>query len=257
MISSSTALAAIPAGLRDPLLEEYKSIVQNFMERKWSPSELSGGKFCEIVYTILDGHAKGTYPSKPSKPSNFVDACKKLESNGKVPRSFQILIPRILPALYEIRNNRNVGHVGGDVDPNHMDAQAVLSMCNWVMAEMVRVFHNVSVDDAQALVDGLVERRIPLVWKGGEIRRVLHPDMRLEDQILVLMASTTGTVAVADLLKWTDSTTTDKKKYLMKKIRALHEERKVDFAVDEATAQLLPPGSTRAELVVADYAKLT
>ena len=126
MIQPADALNAIPAGLRTPLLKEYESIVQNYMERRWSPSELSGGLFCEIVYTILDGHAKGSYASKPTKPSNFVGACKKLESNTGVPRSFQILIPRLLPALYEIRNNRGVGHVGGDVDPNHMDAQAVL-----------------------------------------------------------------------------------------------------------------------------------
>jgi hypothetical protein len=47
----------------------------------------------------------------------------------------------MLPALYEVRNNRNVGHTGGDVDPNHMDSVAVLSKCNWIMGELVRVYH--------------------------------------------------------------------------------------------------------------------
>lgn len=68
-----------------------------------------------------------------------------------MPRSFQILIPRLLPALYEIRNNRNVGHVGGDVDPNFMDSTAVLGTANWIMAELVRVFHSVSTPEAQAI----------------------------------------------------------------------------------------------------------
>src|ERR1700761_7472834 len=121
-------LTVIPDGLRKPLIEEYNKILQHYLERRWTASELSGGKYCEIVYTILDGYAKGIYETSPFKPSNFVDACKKLENNAGVPRSFQILIPRILPALYEIRNNRNVGHVGGDIDPNLMDAQAVVSM---------------------------------------------------------------------------------------------------------------------------------
>ena len=133
--TASSALSAIPSGLRTPLIAEYQSIVQNFLEHRWLPSELSGGRFSEIVYTILDGHAKSAYASSPKKPSNFKDACTKLESNSGVPRSFQILIPRLLPALYEIRNNRSVGHVGGDVDPNHMDSAAVLAMCNWVMCE--------------------------------------------------------------------------------------------------------------------------
>ncbi len=252
MIQSTSALAVIPSGLRNPLLEEYKSIVQNYMERRWSPSELSGGKFCEIVYTILHGQAKGTYASKPTKPSNFVEACKKLEGNNNVPRSFQILIPRMLPALYEIRNNRGVGHVGGDVDPNHMDALAVLSMCNWVMAELIRVFHSVSVDDAQALVDDLVERRVPLVWKGEDVKRVLDPSMVLKDQVLLLLASTTGKVAVADLLKWTD---TKNKRYFLKLLRQLHKKRQVEPCADEATTHLLPPGSAIVEELVAERVK--
>lgn len=249
MITSTSALATIPIGLRDPLLGEYDSIVQNYMERRWSPAELSGGKFCEIVYTILQGHAKGTYSAKPAKPANFVDACKKLETNSGEPRSFQILIPRLLPALYEIRNNRGVGHVGGDVDPNHMDALAVLSMSNWIMAELVRVLHSVHVDEAQALVDNLVERRVPIVWKGGNMKRVLDPSMPLKDQILVLLASTTGQVAVSDLLLWTD---TKNKTYFLKLLRQLHRKRNIEVSSDEATTHLLPPGSAIVEKLVAD-----
>src|SRR5438477_10609616 len=106
MITASQALSAIPSGLRDPLLEEYRTIVQNFLEQGWLPSELSGGRLSETVYSILDGHAKKVYAAAPSKPGNFVDACKKLENNKlpHVPHSFQILIPRMLPALYDVRN---------------------------------------------------------------------------------------------------------------------------------------------------------
>jgi len=68
-----------------------------------------------------------------------------MEVHTRVPRSFQILIPRLLPALYEIRNNRGVGHVGGDVDPNYMDATMVVGAVKWIMGELTRVFHSVSV----------------------------------------------------------------------------------------------------------------
>src|SRR5256885_11004586 len=46
-------------------------------------------------------------------------------------------------------------HVGGDVDPSHMDAVVVLSMANWIMAELVRVFHGLKGADAQQVVDTL------------------------------------------------------------------------------------------------------
>ena len=135
MNSSNSILANLPIGLRTPLIDCYNSIVSNYMEHKWEPSELNGGKFCEIVYSIISGYVAGSFPANPSKPPNIVDACQAL---GKIPpnhgligdRSVRILIPRVIPFLYEIRNNRGVGHVGGDVDPNFMDATAVVNTCS-------------------------------------------------------------------------------------------------------------------------------
>jgi hypothetical protein len=85
MIIRDTALTAIPSGLRTPLLEEFCEIVRNFMERRWASTELSGGRFCEIVYTILDGQARGAFAAAPSKPANFVDACRQLEKTPPCP----------------------------------------------------------------------------------------------------------------------------------------------------------------------------
>ena len=247
-MNPSSALAAIPSGLRDPLLEEYRQITKNFAEHRWSPAELSGGKFCEIVYSILVGHAAGTYPAKPSKPQDFPTACKKLEANKGVPRSFQILIPRMLPALYEVRNNRGVGHVGGDVDPNHMDATVVLSMCNWVMAELVRVFHALDTATAQGVVDSLAERRTPLVWQSGDLKRVLDTAIPLPDQILLLIASSPGAVATADVLEWTDY---KNKAYFKKLLQKLHESRMLNLSKDGTTAEILPPGAKQVADMVA------
>ena len=155
----------VPAKLRNALLKELSEIEQNYLERRWSPSELSGGRFCEIVFCIIAGHASGKYEFE--KPKNMVAACRKLEEDSSLPRSFQILIPRLLPAIYEVRNNRNVGHIGGDVDPSHMDATFVLNSCNWIMAELVRVLHGLTVSSAQSLTDNLAENRIPFIWHEG------------------------------------------------------------------------------------------
>jgi hypothetical protein len=237
-------LAAIPASLRNPLLEEYQLIARNYIERRWSPAELSGGRFCEIVFTILDGHAKGTFASRPQKPANFVMACRGLEANSHVPRSFQVLIPRILPALYEIRNNRGVGHVGGDVDPNHMDAGAVLAMCSWVMAEFIRVFHSLPIGKAQELVDTIVERRHPLVWVGSEGKLVLNPKVQLKDQILLLLDSSAGRVPVEDLQSWCKY---KDRGYFLRLLRKLQAERRLALTTNDSLVEILPPGSEYVE----------
>lgn len=241
MISASAALSAIPSGLRDPLLTEYQTIVQNWLEQRWLPSELHGGRFSEIVYTILDGHAKSKYAASPSKPASFADACKKLENNAHVPRSFQILIPRMLPALYEVRNNRNVGHVGGDVDPNHMDSMMVLSMANWIMAELVRVFHGLTITEAQQVVDTLAEVRIPVVWSdGGGIKRVLRPELKLHEQILILVSVSVPDVTSKELMEWIEE---DDKGYFVRTLRNLHKKRFVEFTESSNKVKILPPGA--------------
>ena len=240
MITTDQALSALPDDLRTPLIEEFNNIISNFMERRWSSAELSGGRFCEIVYTILQGYAAGAYAATPRKPSNFVDACRCLENNTGSPRSFQILIPRLLPALYEIRNSRNVGHVGGDIDPDLMDSSAVVSMASWILAELVRVLHGVSTEDAQQLVSNLAERRFPLVWKSGDLRRVLDPSMSLKKQILILLTSCAGKAQVDNLFRWTGH---DKRAYFNRLVRQLHARRFLEFHEASGEVELLPPGS--------------
>lgn len=242
-------LSALPSGLRGSLIEEYRQILQNYLERRWSPSELSGGRFCEIAFTILDGYAKGSYSPKPVKPKDFVSACRALESNTGVPRSFQILIPRLLLALYEIRNNRGVGHVGGDVNPNHMDATAVVAIASWIMAELIRVLHGLSVREAQEVVDSLSERRSPLVWSGAEGRLVLDPTLALQDQVLLLLDSALGKVAVPDLLKWC---TYSNKGYFLRLLRKLQDKRLVVLSDDQVSVEILPPGSAHVEKLLSE-----
>ncbi len=247
-MNPTNILASIPVGLRDPLLAEYRNIAANYSEQRWSPAELGGGLFCEIVYTILLGHASGSYASSPSKPRNFVGACRGLEQNSHVPRSFQILIPRLLPALYEVRNNRGVGHVGGDVDPNHMDATFVLSSANWVMCELIRALHSLPVHEAQTIVDKLTEIRIPLIWAKGDIRRVLKPEMKQKQQILVLLASASSTT-IGDLLDWLE---VKNRAYFMKTLRDMHNNRLLELDESSGAIELLPPGAKTAADIIGD-----
>jgi hypothetical protein len=181
----SSILSGIPVGLREPLLNAFNSIVRNFREGRWEPSELNGGKLCEVVYTILAGYVAGTFPHKPKKPRNMVDACLALEHADRsvFPRSVRIQIPRALIALYEVRNNRGVGHVGGDVDPNHMDALLVLNMSKWIMAELVRIFHGLTTMAATEAVESLIEKTLPLVWEINGKKRILNPALSMKDKL--------------------------------------------------------------------------
>lgn len=245
----SILLSSLPSGLKDPLVEEFGIITQRYLESKWRDSLLSGGLFCEIVYTIIDGYGSGTYQTSPTKPRNFVDACKRLENYSHVPRSFQILIPRLLPPLYEIRNNRNVGHVGGDVDSNQMDATAVVSNTSWIMGELIRVLHNVSLEEAQIAVDKLTSRKIPLIWDSGRVKRVLNPKISFPNQILLLLSSEARGIDTETLFKWLDYSN---KTYYKKMLSDMHKKRFIEYSVELNTAEILPPGNLEIEKIIND-----
>lgn len=245
MIDEARLLSGIPEGLRTPLLESFREIARNYAEHRWEPSELNGGKFCEVVYSIISGALSGSFPAAPSKPSNMVQACRALETIAPDPnragdRSLRILIPRVLPALYEIRNNRGVGHVGGDVNPNFLDATAVYGMASWVLAELVRIFHGISTKEAQESVDSLIERKHPLIWEFEDTRRVLAPKMSKGDQALLLLHAKPAWVPEKDLLAWVEYS--NSKVFRDEILRAFHKSRMIEYDEAQHRVRISPLG---------------
>lgn len=238
-------LTGIPEPFRAELLKCYESICRNYSENRWEASELNGGKFAEAVYCVLRATLDGGFPSAISKPSNMLEACRALEQAPADPRragdrSLRILIPRLLPVLYEIRNNRGVGHVGGDVDPNHEDAEAVLAMANWVMAELVRIFHGMAPADAQAAVERIVSRRHPVIWKFEGGRRVLDTSLKTKDQVLLLLYTDADWVDTADLQRWIEYSNLSV--FRSSVLAQLHRERLIEHDIAGKRAKISPKG---------------
>ena len=249
-MSSASALTPlfghIPDGLRAPLFVAFNSIVRNFRERRWEPAELNGGKLCEVIYSILRGYIDGAFPSKPSKPRNMVDACRALEaSGGRFPRSLTIQLPRMLIALYEVRNNRGVGHVGGDVDPNHMDAVVVVSIAKWLVAELIRVFHDVDTGAATAAVETITDRTIPLIWSVGGNHRVLNPALKMKDKMLALLYTFNGPVQEADLTRWVEHS--NPSVFRQRILQPAHADKLLEYDSQARTVQISPLGAKYVE----------
>ncbi|WP_248582022.1 hypothetical protein [Nocardioides sp. InS609-2] len=255
-LAPEDAFSVLPSTLRDDLLSAFNDIVKNYREHKWEPSELNGGKLCEAAYTITVGWLEGgTYPARAKKPNRFPQTCWAMEQKyATIPdsRSPRILIPRMMIGLYDIRNNRGVGHAGAEVDPNHMDATVVLYTAKWLMAELVRLLHTLHIDEATAIVDGLIEREVAWVWTHGDKKRVLRTGMTWKQQTLVLMLTQAGDVPEADLFRWLEhpSMASLRKDVL----KPLHRARQIEYDTEKRTVRLLPPGVTSAEELVASKA---
>lgn len=185
------------------MLAEFAKITRSYREGRWEAAELDGGRLCEVAYTILDGYtADSSFALIASKPSNLPLSCKGLASRSGYPDSARLTIPKVLVALYDVRNRRGVGHVGGDVSANHMDAELVLAMAKWIVAELVRLFHNTDVRTATEVVDALVDRTLPVIWEVDGVKRHSTRRSRWPIRPLLLLYAEPGAVSDKDLAKY-------------------------------------------------------
>lgn len=183
----------LPEELVLKLRNSYVALKENFYLGKHKPSELEGGHFAEVVLRILQW-ATGGVPSGTSYTPlgkslpRFDQEVKRLESgDSSTSKSLRVHIPRALLSLYDVRNGRGVGHPSGDVDPNLADATYVAMGADWVLAELIRIYHGLPLDQAQALVDGIVERQVPLVQMFGDFPKVLRRDLKNPAKALVIL----------------------------------------------------------------------
>lgn len=240
------ALKVLPDGLRQPLIDEFEQALSEYRASDWEKVGLKAGKFCEVAYCICAGHAAGAFPATASKPANFQKSCLDLEQHNKARgRSLCVQVPRILLGLYELRNNRAIGHVSTEVSPNHMDAEFFLRGMKWVMAEFVRQFSQLPLNESHALVEAVTARTFHMVWSSGDMRRILEPAKTAGQKVLILLYAEAKPVRVTQLQSWVEyKNGTDFKRKVLKD---LHKRALIHFDEAKGTAEILPPGHTHVE----------
>lgn len=235
-------LGGLPDVLREELIGAINEVERNYREGRWGPAELNGGKLCEVVYSIVRGHVDGLFPERAHKPEDMSKACRDLEKlpSSSVSRAIRIQIPRMIVALYEIRNSRSVGHVGGDVDPNRMDATVVLAMSRWLVSELVRIFNRVDSATATAFVDALTDRETPAVWVVGDRKRVLNTTLSMREKTLLLLHATPGPVPEATLCSWVEHS--NPSVYRRDVLRVAHQARLIEYEEGGHIVHISPAG---------------
>ena len=84
--------------------------------------------------------------------------------------------------------------------------------------------------DFQEAVNGLVERKTPLIWSAGTAKRVLDTKLSAADQTMLLLHQALGWVPEADLIASIEYS--NPSVYRAKILRVLHKDRKIEY--DEA-----------------------
>lgn len=247
-VTLDSALQGIASPFRGRLLKSYGSLKSAYSDGSFDACGLRAGRFCEIVLRLLQQEFTGTHVPFGTKIENFRNECTKLEnapaSAGH--ESLRVLIPRALNFLYTLRNKRGIGHEGGDVDANEIDAATAVRLADWCVCELVRLKYTVSLEEAQAICDAIAERQIPLIWEIFGKRRVLDPALSFTDQTLLLLyKNAERAVPVEDLISWTEYS--NPRMYRRDVLRRLHKARLIEFEEETQMVAISPLGIARIE----------
>ena len=179
---------SLPEKLVDELLSAYKEAKQNFYVGGLRLSAVEGGRFCEAAFRILEHITVG----KSTPLNKQIDSDKLILALSNIPTtvhldSVRVHIPRSLRVVYDIRNKRDAAHLADGIDPNLQDATLVVSVIDWVLAELVRIYHGVSANEAHDIIVALVTRQIPSVQDFDGFLKVLNTNLKASEYVLLIL----------------------------------------------------------------------
>jgi len=239
----AAALANVPSAFRPRLIRTYLDLKKNCSEARYETAGLAAGKFCEVALRLLQEKVRGSSIPFGRKIENYADECRKLVTAPVTAgnESERVVLPRALVFLYTMRNKRGIGHVGGDVDANAIDIAAIAKTADWVVCELIRINHGMSLEEAQDIVDGISVRELPTIWEVAGKKRVLKEGLKAKDQALLLLySSSDSAVLLEDLCEWVEYSNPALFKSVV--IRDLHKQRLLEFDKDSESIILSPKG---------------
>lgn len=241
------ALANIPKIFRDKLIQTYLEVKRGQAESKFESAGLSAGKFCEVAVRLLQHEITGSYIAFGKKIPDMADECRKLitAKNIDISESIKIIIPRAIVFLYTMRNKRGIGHIGGDIDANNIDTMAISRNADWIICELIRVYHKLPLEEAQDLIDSISVRSLPIVWEVAGRKRVLKEGLSAKQKVLVLLYSESdAAVLMEDLCAWVEYTPAMFSKRVLDE---LHKNRLIEYDKDSELVYLSPKGAKLVE----------
>ena len=181
-------VGSLPAALVDELLDAHAEVKRNFFLGGLRLSAVEGGRFSEAAFRLLEHITTGAHTrvGRQLNTDRIIHDLSQLRV-GSHPDSVRLHIPRALRLVYDIRNNRDAAHLADGIDPNLQDATLVVGTVDWVLAEFIRLYHNVPPDEAHRMVEAVVARVAPVVQDFGGFLKVLKPRLLASDHFLVLL----------------------------------------------------------------------
>ncbi len=186
-------LIEVPKELQEALVKEYREIKKRFALGDWGPGELKGGRFAEVILRIFQ-HLLGDSPTPfgdQISPSNKESILNRIKTDPNIDEHVRQKITSLTRLLLDFRNNRDSAHLGR-FNANRMDAFFVMSVANWVMAELIRVFGDCPMEEAEAIVASITVKELPVIFEREGEQFIAKLGLSAKEEVLILLYRNEG-----------------------------------------------------------------
>jgi len=173
----------IPSTIVEELLSHHNALKTAFRLQDWEKCLVRGGKLSETIMRAIHFIRVGRDVQQISVDTEINEIGKR----NDFPESIRLLVPRAVRVLYDHRNRRGGAH--SSFDPNAMDCAMIVSIADWTIGELVRVYCTSDPDKAMKFVTGVTARIIPIVEKIGEDYVVLKKEISARLEICWILYS--------------------------------------------------------------------
>ncbi|MGE0635937.1 MAG: hypothetical protein AB7G44_06895 [Bacteroidia bacterium] len=250
-----TALLGINETFREKIIDVYielkKRYAKSFFSDEYDTVGISSGKFCEYVFRFLEFEIFKKYTPFENHISNFPNELNKLTQapSASANESLRVIIPRALLLIYTLRNKRGIGHIGGDVQANEIDIATIVKNTDWVICELIRIYHNLRLEEAQLIVNSLNIKILPDIWHVDGKKRILKDGLSFSEKTLLLLYNELDNSAnLKDLFSWIEYSSLSM--FKSKVIQNLHKDKLVELDSKTLNVTISPKGIQSIETLL-------
>jgi len=185
--SFANALGVIPSEIVIAIEKEYLELSARFSRHDWAPGELNSGRFAEAILRYLECKDSGGSFTPIGQELKRQAIINRVSNNPNLPEGLRFHVLKCTELLLDIRNKRDIAHLGSVIDVKEMDSRLVLRLAKWVLSEIIRVEASLDPKDIQVIIDKLTVQETPLIDEIDGDLIFVGTHLAMEERVLVTL----------------------------------------------------------------------
>lgn len=185
--------------LAKELIECYQTIKEAYFIRKYDYVGSLAGQFFETTLKVIQNVKFGIKPNDKGidfeRTFNKIFNCTK---NTLEDETLCQIIPLIAKGGYTLRSKKRITHSRG-ISPNHIDGFYFTLTADWIMSELIRLYHTMNDSEVEKIIQKITKRDIPIIQEIGGDTVILDKNISASNSILLLTHSKGGCLSQDEL----------------------------------------------------------